>query len=182
MIEQACSHNKTNIAPERGGGWISDYSGVDTEQDQRSGIHTETLLSIRWCGVGLCASIFQLLLSCLTHDGKHRDIGEKKSNCFSIAPSAHSPCASSMWGPYINTDRTHPPEREGMHQDAVSGLASIQHFMPGVSHQPSHHSAVKCQQSQIPQPSEVLNGSSSLLAYSLCTEKVPLWLKSKTEP
>ena len=114
-------------------------------QTKGLGFTQETQLS-RWSIVGLCASIFPTL-TCLTHDGKHWDI-EKKSNCFSYFLLLPPQYEYSMCGPYINTVWTHQPDRE----DAVSLLVGIQHFMPGVTHQPSHHSAVKCQQSQIPPP------------------------------
>lgn len=98
-------------------------------------------------------------LICLTHDGKHRDIGKKKVIAFPSLPPTPSPREYSMWGPYINTARTRHPDREGMRRDAVSPLFNVQHFMPGVTHQPSHQSAVKCQQSQIPQTMPVFSST-----------------------
>lgn len=137
----------TKFAPERRQEWISDYSGVDTEQRQRSGTHTLRLGFPAGGIVGLYASIFLLLF--VWHMTTRTRILEK-SNCFSISPSF------SQWIPYVRSlhkyTSSHHLDREGVHQVAVSLLAGIQHFMPGVTHQASHHSAVKCQQSQIPPP------------------------------
>ena len=50
--------------------------------------------------------------------------------------------------------------------------AALQHFTPGVTHQPSHHSAVKCQQSQNPQPGP-LSAAPGLMSTSLLLNEFP---------
>lgn len=95
----------------------------------------------RWWMIWVCASIFPPLFGWrMTASIGILEI----NNCFSIfSPPSPSPCKRAYVRSYINIARTHHPDGEALHQDSV---------MPGVTHQPSQHSGVKCQQSQIPQP------------------------------
>lgn len=65
---------RPNIAfRERGRGWISDNSGVDTEHDQKvQDSASQAALRRRTARPNFSALI------CLTHDGERRDIGGKK--------------------------------------------------------------------------------------------------------
>lgn len=116
---------------------------------KRSGIHTPTLCFHRQVELQDCTP--QFFHSYLFDIWQQESGYLKKVIAF---PSPHLLTVNTLQyvSPLHKYSSSHHLDREGMHQDAVSLLAGIQHFMPGVTHQPSHHSAVKCQQSQIPQP------------------------------
>ena len=138
---------------------------------KRSRIHTPRLCFPGGAASQDCAP--QFLCSYLSDTWRRASGYWEKSNCFSISlPPLPSLRTLSMRSLHKYSSDPSTWQRRGCIRMQFLLSAALQHFTPGVTHQPSHHSAVKCQQSQNPQPGP-LSAAPGLMSTSLLLNEFP---------